>query len=47
NEHADKYPTLRTSYGMPSEGTWQEGDRRIDCFVIVDGGNKLKDSLIG
>ncbi|MCG2623562.1 septum formation family protein [Arthrobacter sp. I2-34] len=47
NKQAGKYPSLRTSYGMPSEGTWQEGDRRIDCFVIVDGGNKLKESLIG
>lgn len=46
-KQADKYRSLRTSYGMPSEGTWQEGDRRIDCFVIVDGGNKLKESLIG
>jgi hypothetical protein len=46
-KQADKYSSLRTSYGMPSEGTWQEGDRRIDCFVIVDAGNKLKESLIG
>ncbi|NKX55262.1 septum formation family protein [Arthrobacter mobilis] len=47
NQDAQKHKALRTTYGMPSEGTWQEGDRRIDCFVIADGGNKLTGSLIG
>ncbi|MFD1214335.1 septum formation family protein, partial [Arthrobacter sp. GCM10027362] len=47
NKTAEKHSTVRTSYGLPSEGTWREGDRRIDCFVILDGGNKLTGSLIG
>jgi hypothetical protein len=47
NDNADEYANLRNSYGMPSEGTWQEGDRRIDCFVISDEGNNISASLIG
>ncbi|NMR29693.1 septum formation family protein [Crystallibacter degradans] len=47
NDNADEYENLRNSYGMPSEGTWQEGDRRIDCFVISDEGNNISASLIG
>jgi hypothetical protein len=46
NDNADEYENLRNSYGMPSEGTWQEGDRRIDCFVISDEGNNISASLI-
>ncbi|EMY34750.1 hypothetical protein D477_008033, partial [Arthrobacter crystallopoietes BAB-32] len=46
NENAADYPNLRNSYGMPSEGTWEEGDRRIDCFVISDEGNTIKTSLV-
>ena len=47
NDNAGEYENLRNSYGMPSEGTWQEGDRRIDCFVISDEGNNISASLIG
>lgn len=46
NDNASEYQNLRNSYGMPSEGTWQEGDRRIDCFVISDEGNNISTSLI-
>ena len=46
NDKAADYPALRKSYGLPSEGTWQEGDRRIDCFVVSDKGNAIKASLI-
>jgi hypothetical protein len=46
NGKAADYPALRNSYGLPSEGTWQEGDRRIDCFVVSDKGNAIKASLI-
>lgn len=46
NDKAADYPALRNSYGLPSEGTWQEGDRRIDCFVVSDKGNAIKASLI-
>jgi hypothetical protein len=32
--------------GLPSERTWEAGDRRIDCFIQSRDGNVLTESLL-
>lgn len=40
------YQNLSRLYVFPSEGTWQAGDRRIDCFVQSKDGNVITVSLM-
>ncbi|MUK02774.1 hypothetical protein GM708_13075 [Vibrio cholerae] len=30
----------------PTEGTWADGDRRVDCFAVVENGDTLNQSLL-
>ncbi len=30
----------------PSPTSWDKGDRRVDCFVVVDNGNSITENLI-
>lgn len=30
----------------PSSTSWDKGDRRVDCFVMVSDGNTIKDDLL-
>lgn len=46
NDSAADHPDLKDSYGMPSEETWAQGDRRIDCFKIAVEGEQLTGSLV-
>ncbi|MGM0928423.1 MAG: septum formation family protein [Actinomycetota bacterium] len=47
NESAADQPELKDSYGMPSEETWAQGDRRIDCFKIAAEGEEITGTLVG
>ncbi|MFJ5956925.1 septum formation family protein [Paenarthrobacter sp. NPDC092416] len=48
NEVAQKYVTLQLlkQNVYPSQTSWDRGDRRVDCFIVVDSGNTLKDDLL-
>lgn len=35
---------LRTT---PTEGTWADGDRRVDCFAVLGNGDTVSQSLLG
>ncbi len=45
NAAAD-FPNLTLTQVTPTTGTWADGDRRIDCFVVSDEGNVITDSLL-
>ena len=30
----------------PSSSSWDRGDRRVDCFIVVDSGNTIKENLL-
>jgi hypothetical protein len=36
---AGEYPNLTLTQVTPTSGTWADGDRRIDCFVVSDEGS--------
>ncbi len=40
------YSGLTLTQVTPTSGTWAEGDRRIDCFVVSDEGNVITDTLL-
>lgn len=40
-----EYSTLTLTQVTPTSGTWAEGDRRIDCFVVSDEDN-ITDTLL-
>lgn len=43
---AANYSGLTLTQVTPTSGTWAEGDRRIDCFVVSDEGNVITDTLL-
>jgi len=45
NEAAGKYELLQQNV-YPSSTSWDRGDRRVDCFIVVDSGNTLKESVL-
>ncbi len=45
NEASRKYVLLQQNV-YPSSTSWDSGDRRVDCFIVVDSGNTLKESVL-
>ncbi|MDR6686726.1 hypothetical protein J2Y41_002287 [Arthrobacter sp. 1088] len=45
HEVADKYVLLQQNV-YPSTTSWDRGDRRVDCFIVVDSGNTIKEDLL-
>ncbi|MFH5878860.1 septum formation family protein [Arthrobacter sp. NA-172] len=45
NEASSKYVLLQQNV-YPSSTSWGNGDRRVDCFIVVDSGNSLKESIL-
>ncbi|NJC23456.1 hypothetical protein BJ994_002532 [Arthrobacter pigmenti] len=43
---ATEYPDLTLIQVTPTSGTWAEGDRRVDCFVVSNEGNIITDDLL-
>ncbi|GAB3534468.1 hypothetical protein GCM10027403_10390 [Arthrobacter tecti] len=43
---ATEYPDLTLIQVTPTSGTWAEGDRRVDCFVVSSEGNIITDDLL-
>ncbi|MEQ4567443.1 septum formation family protein [Paenarthrobacter sp. CAP02] len=46
NAAADNYVLLQQNV-YPSTTSWDRGDRRVDCFIVVDSGNTIKENLLG
>ncbi|GAB3549920.1 hypothetical protein GCM10027404_16230 [Arthrobacter tumbae] len=47
NENAAaEYAGLTLTQVTPTSGTWADGDRRVDCFVVSDEGNVIMDTLL-
>lgn len=44
-EAADNYVLLQQNV-YPSTTSWDRGDRRVDCFIVVDSGNTIKEDLL-
>ncbi|MEZ2390501.1 septum formation family protein [bacterium RCC_150] len=45
NEASSKYPLLQQNV-YPSSSSWDQGDRRVDCFIVVNSGNTVKESVL-
>ncbi|MFB9713430.1 septum formation family protein [Arthrobacter methylotrophus] len=45
NEASTKYTLLQQNV-YPSASSWDNGDRRVDCFIVVNSGNTLKESIL-
>ncbi|WP_286179732.1 septum formation family protein [Arthrobacter sp. ISL-95] len=45
NEAADNYVLLQQNV-YPSTTSWDRGDRRVDCFIVVDSGNTINEDLL-
>ncbi|WP_028280457.1 septum formation family protein [Arthrobacter sp. H5] len=43
---AAEYPGLQLTQASPSQSTWANGDRRVDCFVFSEDGNIITDDLL-
>jgi Septum formation len=43
----DRFQPLSLTQARPTEESWQEGDRRVDCIVFSEEGNVITESLIG
>ena len=43
---ASNYPDLKLTKSIPTEQTWADGDRRVDCFVFAPEGQELTESLL-
>ncbi|MDJ0355198.1 septum formation family protein [Paenarthrobacter sp. PH39-S1] len=39
--------TYKPKSGYPSESTWSKGDRRVDCIIVDDSGENIRESLLG
>lgn len=46
NAAANEYNTLLKQAVYPSTSSWERGDRRVDCFIVVNPGNTIKDDLL-
>ncbi len=38
--------TYKPKSGYPSESTWAKGDRRVDCIIMDDSGDNIRESLL-
>ncbi len=38
--------TYKPKSGYPSESTWAKGDRRVDCIILDDSGDNIRESLL-
>ncbi len=45
NAAAANYQLLQQNV-YPSSSSWDRGDRRVDCFIVVDSGNTIKDDVL-
>ena len=45
NEASSKYKLLQQNV-YPSSTSWDSGDRRVDCFIVVESGNALRESVL-
>ena len=45
-DSASSYPDLKLAKSIPTEQTWSNGDRRLDCFVFSPEGQELTESLL-
>jgi hypothetical protein len=45
NEASSKYVLLQQNV-YPSSTSWDKGDRRVDCFIVVDSGNTMKETVL-
>jgi hypothetical protein len=45
NKAAANYILLQQNV-YPSSTSWDRGDRRVDCFIVVDSGNTIKENLL-
>ena len=45
NTAAANYVLLQQNV-YPSSTSWDRGDRRVDCFIVVDSGNTIKENLL-
>ncbi|MFW0773966.1 septum formation family protein [Paenarthrobacter nitroguajacolicus] len=45
NAAADNYVLLQQNV-YPSTSSWDGGDRRVDCFIVVDSGNTITEDLL-
>ncbi|MCT9870729.1 septum formation family protein [Paenarthrobacter aurescens] len=45
NAAAGNYVLLQQNV-YPSPTSWDRGDRRVDCFIVVDSGNTIKEDLL-
>ena len=45
-DNASSYPGLKVAKSIPTEQTWSDGDRRLDCFVFSPEGQEITESLI-
>lgn len=45
NAAADDYVLLQQNV-YPSTTSWDQGDRRVDCFIVVDSGNTIEQDLL-
>ncbi|MFE4194789.1 septum formation family protein [Paenarthrobacter sp. NPDC056912] len=45
NDAADNYVLLQQNV-YPSTTSWDRGDRRVDCFIVVSTGNTIKEDLL-
>ncbi|MFK0039749.1 septum formation family protein [Paenarthrobacter sp. NPDC090517] len=45
NAAADNYVLLQQNV-YPSTTSWDRGDRRVDCFIVVDSGNTITEDLL-
>lgn len=45
NAAADNYVLLQQNV-YPSTTSWDRGDRRVDCFIVVDSGNTISEDLL-
>lgn len=45
NAASDNYVLLQQNV-YPSTTSWDRGDRRVDCFIVVDSGNTITEDLL-
>ncbi|MCY0905560.1 septum formation family protein [Arthrobacter sp. H14-L1] len=38
--------TYKPKSGYPSQTTWAKGDRRVDCIIVDDSGDNIRESLL-
>lgn len=46
NDAANEYTNLLQQNVYPSPSSWDRGDRRVDCFIVVSPGSTIKEDLL-